>query len=129
LIVSSGMTQKSHSLSPWSLLMRAKLLPAMIVAAFSLLIMFTRQGTAGVKDVDVQKPAVSEHSAQSITTRISGKGVLICTGKKAKTLLECSNETVTGVRIDIYSVTSNGWRLIQIIPDENSGLWHYFFQH
>lgn len=67
-----------------------------------------------------------------LETRISGNGLLICSGAKSGGLITCKGQNFHGADVifhtDLFKVVSSGWRLTQVLPDEAGGVWVYFFQ-
>lgn len=69
-----------------------------------------------------------EENPDWLQSRVSGNGLLFCFGKKGQDIVECKNDRVKGVRSDLNRIVLTGWRLIQVLPDEQRGIWYFFFQ-
>lgn len=79
--------------------------------------------------VDLTPPAQEqEENPDWLQSRVSGNGLLFCSGKKGQDIVECKNDRVKGVRSDLNRIVLTGWRLIQVLPDEQRGIWYFFFQ-
>lgn len=60
--------------------------------------------------------------------RGTNRGILFCSAKKGQEIIECKNSKSGRFSSDIYRIALSGWQLKQVVSDERSGVWYFFFQ-
>lgn len=60
--------------------------------------------------------------------RGGNRGILFCSARKGQEIVECKNSKSGRFSSDIYRIALSGWQLKQVVPDERSGVWYFFFQ-